>query len=91
MSLVYLEAMACGARVLASCKKDMAAMDFMQAPFARFTPFGDIEQLAATITDMLSEKPPTRKLIRHNMEKYNLSHFQSNVFNLYNKYSCQAI
>jgi glycosyltransferase involved in cell wall biosynthesis len=86
MSLVYLEAMACGARVLASCKKDMSEMDFMQTPFARFTTFGNIEELAATITDMLSEKPLTRKIIRHNMKKYNLSNFKKRVFDLYEEY-----
>ncbi len=83
MSLVYLEAMACGARVLASCKKDMAEMDFMQAPYAEFTEFGNMQELADTITVMLSEKPLSRVQIRSNMLKYNLADFRERVWRLY--------
>lgn len=90
MSLVYLEAMACGSRVLAACKKDMAAMDFMQPPFARFTTFGDIQELADTISLMLNEKPPARELVRANMEKYDLDNFKNRVFELYDRY-CSVI
>jgi len=86
MSLVYLEAMACGARVVASCKKDMADMDFMQRPYARFTEFGDIQELAKTISRMLQEKPLTRRVIRRHMQKYNLTNFRGKVYGLYERF-----
>ena len=86
MSLVYLEAMACGSRVLASCKKDMAEMDFMQRPYARFTEFGDIQELADTITRMFQEKPLARSVIRRHMQKYNLDNFRGNVYELYERF-----
>gem|GEM_PF-2059798 len=83
MSLVYLEAMACGARVLASCKKDMDGLDFMQEPYASFAKFGDIKGLAGRITMMLAEKSLGRRAIRSNIKKYNLNNFRKRIFKLY--------
>lgn len=86
MSLVYLEAMACGTRVVASCKNDMSEMDFMQKPFAEFTEFGNIPELAFTIKGMLDRNTLNRKIIKKNMEKYNLSNFQNNMYSLYDSF-----
>jgi len=83
MSLVYLEAMACGSRVLASCKKDMQQMDFMQHPYARFTNFGNIEELANAVTQMLADTPPHREDVRNNMVKYDIPSRQKRVYSLY--------
>jgi len=85
MSLVYLEAMACGARLVACCDKDMGGMDFMKAPFVRFTPFGDHEKLARAILELLSNTHLSRIEIRQKMIKYNLKNFQDGIMRVYEK------
>lgn len=78
MSLVYLEALACGTRVVGCCKKDMGDLEFMRKPNVYLTEFGNSEYLAETITEVFSQTPLPRQEIRRSVENYNLE----NMFNL---------
>ena len=83
MSLVNLEAMACGIRVVACCKEDMGNLDFMQSPNAVFAEFGNESDIADKITKMLHTMAPSRKEIRAKVEKYNPTNMFNYVYNIY--------
>jgi glycosyltransferase involved in cell wall biosynthesis len=83
LSLAYLEAMACGLRVVACCREDMGDLDFMQEPFATFANFNDSDDLAEKITLMLKEKEIPREKIRSKVEQYNSQNMINEVFSLY--------
>jgi glycosyltransferase involved in cell wall biosynthesis len=54
LSVAYLEAMACGMRVVASCYEDMGEMDIMAPPWTSFVPFGQVSALANEVRRVLS-------------------------------------
>lgn len=83
LSLAYLEAMACGLRVVASCMEDMGDLDFMQEPFAVFAKFNDPEDLAEKIMLILKEKEIPREKIRSKIMNYNSKNMLDATFNIY--------
>lgn len=83
LSLVYLEAMACGVRVIGCCKRDMGSLDFMQPPYAVFADFADPVALGHKIKQMLRNKKIIRKKIRQRMIRYNLKNMYQSILQVY--------
>jgi glycosyltransferase involved in cell wall biosynthesis len=84
LSLAYLEAMACGMRVIASCTEDMGDMNIMTPPWVSFVPFGASLELAREVTRVLATTANgSRAQIRARVVGYDKTRFVSNVCALY--------
>ncbi|HVY29589.1 MAG TPA: glycosyltransferase family 4 protein [Polyangiaceae bacterium] len=84
LSLAYLEAMACGMRVMASCFEDMGEMDIMAPPWVSFVPFGDVEGLAQEMSRVLGASASDyRQHIRRRVSGYDKERFIARVHALY--------
>lgn len=85
MSLSYIEAMACGLRVLACCTRDMGDLSFMQEPYARFTAFGDPAGLAGVISEMLCDRSLSREQIRSAISEHDHGLMTRRIMKIYDE------